>query len=182
MGNEIRVVETYVVREPADRQRLWAIYEEAFRRLNERTPIHHGSYSQEQFGQILQDEDFAKFLVYAGTELVGLTLVTNALPKIPWVNAGYFEAKYPERYRDKLIYFLPAVVIDPEYQDLRLIGSKLLQQALTTLGEDAILAVDYSESLRQRLPAFVRRGMGRAFQGEVLDRLVYQVFYYHQPE
>jgi hypothetical protein len=72
-------------------------------------------------------------------------------------------------------------VIDPKHQDLRRIGAKLLQQAVTTLGGDAVLAVDYSETLRQSLPAFVTRGLGMTYKGEVLDRLVYQIFYYEDP-
>jgi len=108
-------------------------------------------------------------------------LTTNVLEKIPWVNAGYSANRYPNRTREKQIYFLPAVVIDPRHQDLRLIGGKLLQQAPTTLGEEAILAVDYSETLRHSLPAFAQRGLGREFGGEVLDRLIYQIFYYQSP-
>ena len=181
MANSIRIIETLMVREEAERTRLWTIYKDAFERLNERTPIHHGGYSEAQFHDILRDEDFQKFLVYAEDELVGATLITNVLTKIPWVNAGYFETHYPQRSRDDKIYFLPAVVIDPKHQDLRLIGAKLLQQAITTLGEDVVLAVDYSETLRHSLPAFVRRGLGRTFKGEILDRLVYQIFYYEEP-
>jgi len=181
MENNIRVIETLVVHEQDARKRLWGIYRDAFERLNRRTPIYHGSYAPSQFDDILQDEDFTKFLVYAGNELVGVTLITNVLAKIPWVNAEYFEERYPERTRNGDVYFLPAVVIDPDHQDLRLIGAKLLQQSLTTLGEDVVLAVDYSETLRHSLPAFVRRGLGRTFKGEILDRLVYQIFYYKTP-
>jgi len=181
MEHNIRIVETLVVHEEQVRRRLWDIYRDAFERLNRRTPIHHGGYDPSQFDAILLDEDFNKFLVYSDDELVGATLITNVLAKIPWVNAAYFEDHYPNRSRDGKIYFLPAVVIDPKHQDLRLIGAKLLQQALTTLGEDVVLAVDYSETLRHSLPAFVRRGLGRAFKGEILDRLVYQIFYYEDP-
>ena len=181
MESDIRIIETLVVHEEKARQRLGSIYRDAFERLNRRTPIHHGGYDSVQFDAILLDDDFTKFLVYAGNKLVGATLITNVLTKVPWVNAGYFRAHYPNRYEEEKIYFLPAVVIDREHQDLRLIGSKLLQQALTTLGEDVVLAVDYSETLRHSLPAFVGRGLGRAFKGEILDRLVYQIFYYEDP-
>jgi len=181
MEINIRIIETLIVHEEEARQSLWNIYSDAFERLNRRTPIHHGGYDSLQFAATLLDEDFTKFLVYSGDELAGATLITNVLTKVPWVNAGYFETRYPSRYREGKIYFLPAVVIKPEHQDLRLIGSKLLQQALTTLGEDAVLAVDYSETLRHSLPAFVGRGLGRAFKGEILDRLVYQIFYYEDP-
>ena len=180
MESNIRIIETLVVHEEHERKHLWDIYRDAFERLNRRTPIHHGGYGPEQFDTVLMDEDFTKFLVYAGEELAGATLITNVLAKIPWVNAGYFEDNYPERSQAGEIYFLPAVVIDPKHQDLRLIGAKLLQQSLTTLG-DVVLAVDYSETLRHSLPAFVRRGLGRAFKGEILDRLVYQIFYYEDP-
>jgi hypothetical protein len=182
MDDGIRIVETYVVRSEAERATLWEIYRGAFERLNQRTPIHHGGFREQPFHQILQDEEFTKFLVYVGSELVGVTLITHRLHKIPWINPEYFERRYPERSRAGKIFFLPAVVIDPRHQDLRMIGAKLLQQALTTLGEDAVLAVDYSETLRQSLPAFVGRSFGRTFKGEILDRLVYQIFYYEDPQ
>jgi len=181
MDKEIRIVETLAVDDEVSRLRLWSIYRHAFERLNQRTPIHHGGFSVGQFEAVLQDPDFEKFLVYVGEQLVGVTLLTNALEKIPWINAPYFEHRYPERSASGKIYFLPAVVIDPAFQDLRRIGAKLLQTALATLGEDSVLAVDYSETLRQSLPAFVTRGLGISFKEEVLDRLVYQIFYYHTP-
>jgi len=181
LDREIRIVEADTIEETEARLRLWSIYRQAFERLNERTPIHHGGFSVGQFEAVLQDEDFQKFLVYAGDELVGVTLLTNVLTKVPWVNAAYFARRYPERYGAGRIFFLPAVVIDPKHQDLRRIGAKLLQEAVTTLGQNAVLAVDYSEMLRQSLPAFVGRGLGATFKEEVLDRLVYQVFYYEDP-
>ena len=181
MNDEIRIVQTLVVDEEEARLRLWSIYRHAFAQLNQRTPIRHGGFSVAQFEAIMQDRDFEKFLVYVGDELVGVTLLTTALEKIPWVNAAYFKRRYPERFAAEKIYFLPAVVIDPKHQDLRRIGAKLLQEALITLGHDSILAVDYSETLRQSLPAFVSRGLGITFKEEVLDRLVYEIFYYEDP-
>jgi len=181
MEDNIRIIETLVMHDESERTRLWDIYNAAFERLNRRTPIHHGGFDENQFHAVLMDEDFTKFLVYADGELAGITLITNVLSKIPWVNVGYFEDQYPNRSASGDIYFLPAVVIDPKHQDLRLIGAKLLQQSLTTMGENVVMAVDYSETLRHSLPAFVRRGLGRAFKGEILDRLVYQIFYYEDP-
>jgi hypothetical protein len=182
VADGIRIVETSHLDDADARLRLWAIYRSAFERLNARTPIHHGGFSVAQFEAVMQDPDFTKYLVYVGEELVGVTLLTAELEKIPWLNAAYFEHRYPNRYRAGRIYFLPAVVIDPQHQDLRRIGAKLLQEAVATLGEDAVLAVDYSETLRQSLPAFVGRGLGRKFKEEVLDRLVYQIFYYSEPD
>jgi len=182
VDDAIRIVETRAVDDPEARLQLWSIYRHAFERLNERTPIHHGGFSAGQFEVVMLDEDFQKYLVYVGDRLVGVTLLTNELGKIPWLNAPYFERHYPERYHAGEIYFLPAVVIDPQHQDLRRIGAKLLQTAVATLGEDAVLAVDYSESLRQSLPAFVSRGLGITYKEEILDRLVYQIFYYAPPD
>ena len=180
--NGIRIVEARAVENEAARLQLWSIYRHAFERLNERTPIHHGAFSAAQFDAITQDEDFRKYLVYVGDELAGVALLTNVLAKIPWVNAPYFERRYPNRFREGKIFFLPAIVIDPQHQDLRRIGATLLQQAVAALGEDAVLAVDYSETLRQSLPAFVSRGLEITFKEEILDRLVYQIFYYLDPD
>jgi hypothetical protein len=130
---------------------------------------------------VLQDPDFQKHLVFVDEELVGAALLTHELQKVPWINAGYFAQRYPNRFREGKVYFLPAVVIDAQHQDLRRIGAKLVQQAVATLDQETVLAVDYSETLRHSLPSFVGRGLGREFKEEVLDRLVYQIFYYENP-
>lgn len=181
MGEEIRVVETLVVKDPQARKKLWTIYERGFKKLQERTASRQQSYDEESLNAVLLDPDFIKYLVYASEELVGTCLITTALEKIPWINASYFARRYPEPYRREKVFYLPAVVIDPEHQDLRRIGAKLLHETVTSLGEEGILAVDYSETFRRSLPAFVRRSLGRNFQGEVLDRQVYEVFYYQHP-
>ena len=111
MDEEIRIVETLHVDDQAARLRLWSIYRDAFERLNQRTPIHHGGFSVAQFEAVLQDGDFEKFLVYVGDELVGVTLLTNVLEKIPWINAPYFERRYPSSYQTGKIYFLSLIHI-----------------------------------------------------------------------
>lgn len=97
MSEDIRVIEALVLREEEHRRNLWTIYEAAFQQLNERTPIRHGGYTEQQFNAILQDEDLGEFLVYVGESPVGTALLTNVLSKIPWVNAAYFEKMYPNR-------------------------------------------------------------------------------------
>ena len=79
MPDEITVVEESVITDSAARLRLWSIYRNGFAALNRRTPIHHGGFSAAQFETVLQDGDFRKFLVYVRDELVGVTLLTNAL-------------------------------------------------------------------------------------------------------
>ncbi|UCF10149.1 MAG: hypothetical protein JSW65_00230 [Candidatus Bipolaricaulota bacterium] len=177
----IRIVETLTLHDGDNRAKLWSIYEQAFRQLNERTPIHHGAWNAESFDAMLLDPDFTKYLVYVQDQLVGACLITATLEKVPWINAAFYRQRFPEASAVGHLYFLPAVVIDPVHQDLRRIGAKLLHEAVTSLGEDGVLAVDYSETLRHSLPAFVQRSLRRDFQSEVLDRMVYQVFYYRQP-
>ena len=79
------------------------------------------------------------------------------------------------------MYSLPAVAINPKHHDLRRVGARLLQEALITLGRDSVLAVDYSEMLRQSLPAFASRDPDIASKEEILDRLVHQILYYDDP-
>jgi ribosomal protein S18 acetylase RimI-like enzyme len=181
MSEGIRVVEALTLHDAEARAKLWAIYEDAFQRLNERTPIHHGAWSRGSFDEMLLDADFTKFLVYVADELVGACLITATLEKVPWINADFYRRRFPDVAEAGKLFFLPAVVIDPVHQDLRRIGAKLLHEAVTSLGDDGVLAVDYSETLRHSLPAFVKRSLRRDFQSEVLDRMVYQVFYYRRP-
>lgn len=177
MTDEIRVIESLVLKSVDDRSMLWAIYQHAFNELNERTPIHHGAWSEETFHAVLQDDDFTKYVVMVGHHLVGVCILTSNLEKIPWINPGFYYRRFPEAHAAGQLFFLPAVVIDPRHQDLRRIGAKLLHEAVASLGSSAVLAVDFSETVRHSLPAFVNRSLRRDFQSEVLDRLVYQVFY-----
>jgi hypothetical protein len=181
MSETIRVVEALTLHEADDRVKLWEIYRDAFERLNAQTPIHHGAWTPEAFDAMLMDEDFTKFLVYTGETLVGACLITTALEKVPWINASFYRARYPDAAAAGNLFFLPAVVIDPAHQDLRRIGAKLLHEAVASLGDEGVLAVDYSETLRHSLPAFVKRSLRRDFHSEVLDRMVYEVYYYRQP-
>jgi len=184
MGEETRVTritETLRIQDQQTRNHLWSIYDRAFEKLNTRTPIHHGAFTKAEFDGILQDPDFIKFLIYVDNEVGGVCLITAAIEKIPWINAGYFQQRYPELYDKRKIFFLPAAVIAPEHQGLRLIGAKLLGHAITSIGKDGILVADYSETLRHGLPAFVQRALGETFQGEVLDRQIYEIFYDQPP-
>ncbi len=177
MESEIRIIESFVLKSKDDRSMLWSIYQHGFRELNKRTPIHHGAWDEHAFHDVLQDDDFTKYVVMIDHDLVGVCILTAHLEKIPWINAGFYYERFPEAHRDDQLFFLPAVVIDPKHQDLRRIGAKLLHEAVASLGQHAVLAVDYSETVRHSLPAFVNRSLRRDFQSEVLDRLVYQVFY-----
>jgi len=177
MDHEIRVIESLVLKKDSDRSMLWTIYQRGFNELNKRTPIHHGAWDEQEFHVVLQDDDFTKYVVMVGHDLVGVCILTTNLEKIPWINPGYYYERFPEAHAAEQLFFLPAVVIDPKHQDLRRIGAKLLHEAVASLGPKAVLAVDYSETVRHSFPAFVNRSLRRDFQSEVLDRLVYQVFY-----
>ncbi|MBN1859323.1 hypothetical protein JW848_08980 [Candidatus Bipolaricaulota bacterium] len=177
MSEEIRVIESLVLKHEADRAMLWRIYQHGFSELNKRTPIHHGAWDEPTFHGVLQDEDFTKYVVMVDQDLAGVCILTANLGKIPWINAAFYHQRFPEAYAAGQLFFLPAVVIDPKHQDLRRIGAMLLHEAVAPLGSNAVLAVDFCETLRQSLPAFVNRSLRRDFQSEVLDRLVYQVFY-----
>lgn len=174
----IEVVQSSEVLDPAAVGASWRIYRSAFDPIAHRTPMPHGSYTQEEFGRILGDRDFAKYLAYVGDALVGLCLITTALAKVPWVNAGYYRERYPEQYTEGSLFYLPAVAIDPDHQDWRRVGAVLLAEAVRSLGDDGVLAVDYSENLRSGLAVFVARALGRSYSEEILERQVYAAYSY----
>ncbi len=178
----ITVVRRDRVEEPQEAVRCWQIYRGAFAPLADRTPMRHGSYTREQFDRLLLDADFSKYVAYAGDVVAGLCLITAVLGKVPWVNASYYQQRYPDLYEKGKVFYLPAVVIDPEHQDWRRIGALLLAETLGSLGEEGVLAVDYSENLRSGLAGFVSRALGRSYHQEILERQIYAAYAYTEPD
>jgi len=98
MTDEIRVIESLVLKHEADRAMLWRIYEHGFCELNRRTPIHHGAWDEQTFHRVLQDEDFTKYIVIVHQTLVGVCILTSNLEKIPWINAAFYYERFPEAH------------------------------------------------------------------------------------
>ncbi|MFO8034968.1 MAG: hypothetical protein R6U88_07450 [Candidatus Bipolaricaulota bacterium] len=178
----IRVLHRDTVEKPDEAERCWEIYRSAFAPLACRTPMPHGSYTREQFDQLLLDRDFAKYVAYVGGSLAGLCVITTVLEKVPWVNPDYYRHRYPELYEKGRVFYLPAVVIDPEHQDWRRVGAMLLSESVSSLGEEGVLAVDYSENLRSGLASFVSRALGRDYHQETLERQVYAAYAYSKSD
>lgn len=178
LKTDIKVVESSEVLDAAVVAACWRIYRTAFDPIAHRTPMVHGSYTEDAFGRILADCEFAKYLAYVGDELVGLCLITTALEKVPWINAGYYRDRYPDQYEGGRLFYLPAVVIDPDHQDWRRVGALLLTYVVRSLDEDGVLAVDYSENLRSGLALFVSRALGRSYREEILERQVFAAYSY----
>ncbi len=179
---DIRIQHRTVVDQPDEAERCWQVYRGAFAPMATRTPMRHGSYTREQFGELLSDRDFAKYIAYVGPMVAGLCLITAALHKVPWINADYYRFRYPDLYEKGRVFYLPAVVIDPGHQDWRRIGALLLAETVTSLGEEGVLAVDYSENLRSGLAGFVSRALGRDYDEEILERQIYAAYAYTKPE
>lgn len=178
LQTDVKVVENSEVLDPAVVAACWRIYRTAFDPIAHRTPMVHGSYTEDAFGRILADSAFTKYLAFVGDDLVGLCLITTALEKVPWINAGYYRERYPEQHARGSLFYLPAVVIDPDHQDWRRVGAVLLAYVVRSLDEHGVLAVDYSENLRSGLALFVSRALGRSYREEILERQVFAAYSY----
>ncbi len=178
MAAQLRVERRIAVEGPEEAAQLWRIYRTAFAPLATATPMRHGSYTEAQFESVLSDQEFMKFLVYADDVLAGLCLITANLDKVPWVNPQYFTHRYPELLEQGKLYYLPAVVVDPAFQDTRRVGAALLADSVRALDPNGLLVVDYSDKLRSAIPAFVKRALGVDVVEEVLDRQVFASYAY----
>jgi len=182
MPVQLKVERRVAVEGPEEVAQLWQIYRTAFAPLATATPMRHGSYAQVQFEEVLADPEFLKFLVYADGVLAGLCLVTANLDKVPWVNPHYFTHRYPKLVEQRKLYYLPAVVVDPAYQDARRVGAVLLAESVRGLDPDGLLVVDYSDKLRAAIPAFVERALGADVEEEILDRQVFASYAYKRTQ
>lgn len=82
-----------VIDDPIEQERLWTLYDEAFRPVNEETPIMQ-SFPKERFVYFLGCSDVVKFVVRMAGGPVGIGLVTTCLELDPLLSLPYFEKNY----------------------------------------------------------------------------------------
>jgi len=151
----------------------WSVYREAFKVTDRETPCRQ-SFSHDELLAALADPKIQKWVVEIGGSLAGLGLITNDLECVPWINALYFETRYPKLFSKHLIYYLLGIAADSCFSGDRP-GKLLLDAMIGSLPEDATVAFDYSEKANPAIPIFARRALPREFQSEVLDRQTYVV-------
>lgn len=111
------VINTYtVIDEPGLQKILWDEYKKAFLKVN----IHFGyfqSLHKKDFIEALTDPDFFKFIQYKGSELSGMTILSNNPEKLGrWLSIPCMERHYPEFLEQKRIFYVVTIFVKEKFR------------------------------------------------------------------
>jgi GNAT superfamily N-acetyltransferase len=109
---------THDVLSGAPRQSGWKLYRAAFDELR-RMAVQRHLMTRSEFDAVMADPRITKYRVVdpgRGGRTCGLATMTNHLESMPLISPDYFEHRWPERYRDRTIWYVGFVAVDPDYQ------------------------------------------------------------------
>lgn len=94
----------------------WTLYEAAFRDLNRMAVQRHLMY-RDEFGAVMADPRVDKYLAFGGDNaLHGVATYTNDLDAVPLISPAYFAHRWPERFRERRIWYIGFVAVHPDHQ------------------------------------------------------------------
>lgn len=102
--------------------------------------------------QSLTDDEFVEELTHPATfkmvcyddadRAVGLSFMTNDLTTVQWISIPYYQARFPQHFARKAIYYNGALLVHPDYQGTSA-ARLLLEAVFRKCGEtDAVCAFD----------------------------------------
>lgn len=96
----------------------WRLYESAFEELRTRAVQRH-LMTRAEFDGVMADPRVTKYVVRdrdRGGRMSGLATMTNHLDAMPLISPDFFAHRWPERYRQRRIWYVGFVAVDPDYQ------------------------------------------------------------------
>jgi hypothetical protein len=164
---------------------LWGLYERAFDELRgaavQRHLMTHG-----EFRQVMDDERVDKLVVTDDDGQVGaLATMTNELDAVPLVEPQYFARRWPDLYRDKRVWYVGFVAVDPEHQNAHAMAT-LIGRMCGAVGDGkGVICVDicrHREAV-SKLSETIERQANRITPGVTRIDLDAQVYWgYEFPE
>ncbi|MBP6930023.1 hypothetical protein KBB60_00225 [Patescibacteria group bacterium] len=151
-------------------ERLWHLYNESFREVNQLTPLAQ-SFPKKTFRGFMRSPLVYKFILWEEDKAVGLGLMTNRLELEPLLSLPYFQQRYG---KDKVYYVLAAVVAQSHRGTKAML--RLALAMMNSVPSDAHLLFANSECVNGALPSlaqYVSRGQG---EGIILDRQAVRLF------
>lgn len=135
-------IETPAVLPPDVAEDFLKIYRAAFEPLEVKAAARQ-SLTDEEFLEEMAHPGVFKWLVYDDFERpCALSFMTNDLTIVPWISLPYYEARYPDHYARKAIYYFGSLLVHPDYQGTTVVKD-LLKVAMAKVGaDDAICAFD----------------------------------------
>ncbi|MDQ1657387.1 MAG: hypothetical protein QOD41_2470 [Cryptosporangiaceae bacterium] len=168
---------------------FYEVYEQAFGVLRTRTAARH-LLTPEEFGAEMRDERISKYVGWddAGQPAALVTLTTD-LAAVPWINAGYYEARFPAAAARGALFYLGYALVRPGSGGstgagpgaLARIGAKIFRRVHESDGVCGFDVAAYNDELHQvgaKLAALGRRGPMKV---EILDVQSYYAAVFDDP-
>jgi hypothetical protein len=155
----------------------WALYRQAFRELDTLAVQRH-LMSQGEFHDVLDDSRVDKYVYVHDGTVAGLSTYTNDLHAVPLISPAYFQHRWPQHFRDGLIWYVLFVAVAPAAP--RTAFAELLAAMHQDSSRDAITALDvcaHNEQDRHHLPRSVQKMLHRIDPGVEMERLDTQSYW-----
>lgn len=173
----VRLSSVAALHGPAAEQ-AWTLYETAFTPLAAQAIQRH-LLDRKEFAEIGDDRRIGKHLAHDGDDLVGLATLTNHLEAWPLISPPYFQARWPDLYRSRRIWWCGFVAV-PEHRpgvfaDLVTAMWKTAADAHGVVGIDVCWYNDQVRHLSRSVRALLTRLAGHRVT-EVSDVQTFRVF------
>jgi len=132
--------ERYIDDETADA--MLATYIQAFEPLKKLTATKQ-TLDDQDFRTLLDLDDVIKVIARnrAG-HMVGFALMTSHLKLIPWISPDFYEHRYPDKYANGQLFYVPCFLVHPDHQSAIWAASICRELALLTGPVHGIVLMD----------------------------------------
>lgn len=139
----------------------WRLYQAAFEDLRIRAVQRH-LMTRDEYDTVMDDPRVTKYVVIdpaRGDRMAGLATMTNRLEAIPLISPDYFAHRWPERYRQRRIWYVGFVAVEPDYQGTGVFADIVGAMCRLVAEAGGVAALDVSRTAEKvyGLPAAIAR-------------------------
>jgi hypothetical protein len=159
--------------DPHQAHNMYEFYDEAFKALNESSPVRQGLTPDEFLEMVVDDPNVAKIVSTSKGEITALCLLSDDLTKFDWINPEFFEGAFPDKSEKKQVVYFPALAADPEKigsNTMRMVG--LLAELAEAGDNEPIIAFDCCDVNRGFLDKFLEDLINRTSEASINIRPV----------
>jgi|GEM_PF-2146599 len=162
------------------RERMWELYELAYRRTAEATPTHELLYRHE-FDELLADPTNRLWVLWDDAAPVASTLIATDITSTRYLSGPWFERHHPERARRSLVHYIMWVVVHPAHAATGALVRLARETLAVEAAEGALLVFDAPEinqpSARGGLAEMMRRLATMVAERARVDQITVQRYY-----
>lgn len=136
---------------------LWDLYDKAFADLRTRAAQRH-ALTRGEFDALMDDRRVTKHVVTdpaRDDRPCAVSTLTNVLEAVPLISPEYFEARWPEFYRQRLIWYVGFLAVHPDYQGTGVLARLIESMCAAVPPDGGVIGADICDfnEATYRLPA-----------------------------